>query len=217
MSYFLIPCPQRTIIVQRTHGLNLSALPACVDADDVNSGKSTITRAKFIRMMSVIFCDITQLEHAHGEIKVQHDRCREVTSEEFRVIQVNCEMIPFKCVSQWSCWQSAWGFSLVQLTFYDRPTHFLSHLPAVNKLHMLLGARLAAARASCSASQLTMAPDFAQWLHPLALTGCACVWLSRKNVSEEAPGQILHTHLILLRARQQWGLSEAVSGCRMRE
>lgn len=72
--------------------------------------------------------------------------------------RVDCKniKIPFKCVSQWQCWRSVWGLSLFQLTFYDRTTHFLSRLPAVNELHMVLGARLAAPRASRSASQLTM-------------------------------------------------------------
>lgn len=89
-------------------------------------------------------------------------------------------------------------------------------VPALNKLHMVLRATLVARRAACSAVRLTIQPDFAQWLHLLTVTGCACFWLSKKKKNtEEAQGQN-SAHSILLHMWQLKGLSEADFGCRVR-
>lgn len=116
---------------------------------------------------------------------------------------------------------SLWGVSLVQLAFYNTPTHFLSRPPAVNKLHMVVRARLAAPRAARSASQLTIGQtllgDFIRSLLQGVLAFDSAKRKKRKKISEEAPGQILHTHSILLQAWQLRSLSEAGFGCRVRE
>lgn len=119
--------------------------------------------------------------------------------------------IPFKSVSQCQCWQSLWGFSLFQQTFYDRPRHFLSHSPEVNKLHMFQRARLLVQQVSSLSARLCSVTSSARSYR-------VCLHLTQqKNVSEEATGQILHTHLILLQAWQQWDLSETDFGCSVTE
>ena len=73
--------------------------------------------------------------------------------------------------------------------------HFRTRVPALNKLHMVPSTE----GVSLSPSRLYYRPDFARWLHLLAVTGSGLEFESAKKHLRGGPETILHTHPALVR------------------
>lgn len=109
-------------------------------------------------------------------------------------------------------------FPCSSIHFYNGPAHFLSHLPEVNELHMLPRARLAAPRASCSASQLTIGQTLlSDFIRSLLQGVLAFDSAKKKKKKGKSQRRLPAKSCTLTWSCYEHGSTEADFGCRMRE